>query len=104
MLEHGAVWITYNPDLPKVDVDKLAAKVSGYNYTLMTPYAGLKKPISLQSWGYQMFFDSADDPKIDTFLKDLRLNPNTIPNTARAVTTRSSSPADSYPGHPASLA
>jgi hypothetical protein len=59
-MEHGAVWITYRPDLPKADVDKLAAKVKGNDYMLMSPYPGLDKPISLQAWGYQLKLDKAD--------------------------------------------
>ena len=50
-LEHGAVWITYRPDLPKDQVEKLASKVRGNDFMLMSPYPGLDKPISLQAWG-----------------------------------------------------
>ncbi|SOD73293.1 uncharacterized protein DUF3105 [Jatrophihabitans sp. GAS493] len=103
-LEHGAIWVTYNPDLPAADVAKLAAKVSGNNYMLMTPYAGLKTPVSLQAWGYQMFFQSVDDPKIDVFIKDLRLNKNTTPEYGASCDNPQFIPSQSYPGHPASLA
>src|SRR5947207_6010005 len=73
-MEHGAVWITYRPDLPKADVDKLAAKVRGNDFMLMSPYPNLDKPISLQAWGYQLKLDKADDPRIDQFIKALRQN------------------------------
>ncbi|MFC9998033.1 DUF3105 domain-containing protein [Nocardia sp. NPDC127526] len=79
-LEHGAVWITYNPD--KVDaasIDTLKKKVDGQPYTLMSPYPGLDKPISLQAWGHQLKLDSATDSRVDQFIKDLRLNSNTYP-------------------------
>jgi hypothetical protein len=78
-LEHGAVWITYRPDLPADQVDVLKKKVEGVEYMLMSPYAGLKTPVSIQSWGYQLFADSATDPRIDQFIDDLRLNSVTTP-------------------------
>jgi hypothetical protein len=67
-LEHGAVWITYRPDLPKAQVDALAAKVQGKNFVLMSPYPGLDKPVSLQAWGFQLKLDSATDPRVDRFV------------------------------------
>lgn len=79
-LEHGAVWIAYNPDKVTGDALKtLEAKVNGKPYTMMSPYPGLDRPISLQSWGHQLKVDSADDVKIDEFITALRQNPNTYP-------------------------
>jgi hypothetical protein len=68
-LEHGAVWITYRPDLPAAQVATLKAKVEGNAYRLMSPYPGLKSAVSLQAWGRQIFVSSASDPKVDAFLK-----------------------------------
>jgi hypothetical protein len=73
-LEHGAVWITYNPSLPHKEVLELAAKVKGNDYMLMSPYPGLKSPISLQAWGFQLFVKSATDSRITQFIQDLRIN------------------------------
>jgi type II secretory pathway pseudopilin PulG len=73
-LEHGAVWITYNPSLSKDQVDKLASKVRGNDFMLMSPYPGLDKPISLQAWGFQLKLDDASDARIDQFIQDLRVN------------------------------
>ncbi|WP_344079263.1 DUF3105 domain-containing protein [Luedemannella helvata] len=73
-LEHGAVWITYRPDLPQDQVDKLAKKIDGVAFTMMSPYPNLDSPISLQSWGFQLKVDNADDPRIDKYIQALRLN------------------------------
>ncbi|GAA4674901.1 hypothetical protein Prum_030330 [Phytohabitans rumicis] len=73
-LEHGAVWITYQPNLPAAQVEELAAKVRGQEKMLMSPYEGLDKPISLQAWGYQLKVDNANDGRIDEFIKALRVN------------------------------
>jgi hypothetical protein len=65
-LEHGAVWVAYNPDtLSAEQVETLQDKVDGQSYTLMSPYPGLDSPISLQSWGHQLKLDSADDERIE---------------------------------------
>jgi len=73
-MEHGAVWVTYNPSLPKDQVEKLAKKVDGKSFMLMSPYPGLDKPISLQAWGYQLKVDNAGDGRIDDFIDALRQN------------------------------
>lgn len=79
-LEHGAVWIAYNPDLLSEDaIEKLADKVDGSPYTLMSPYPGLDQPISLQSWGHQLKLSDPDDIRIDQFIQALRRNPYTHP-------------------------
>jgi hypothetical protein len=79
MLEHGAIWITYKPDLPADQLDELKKKVDGVNFMALSPYPGLKTAVSLQSWGHQLFVDSASDPRVDRFIDDLRLNQKTTP-------------------------
>jgi hypothetical protein len=71
-LEHGAVWITYRPDLPKSGVDALAKYVRGVGYTLMSPYEGLDTAVSVQAWGVQLKVSSPTDKRIRTFLAAYR--------------------------------
>ena len=67
-LEHGAVWITYDPDaLSDDDVAKLAELVDGVSGRMLSPYVGLDSPISVQSWGHQLKVDNADDKRIKQF-------------------------------------
>jgi hypothetical protein len=74
-LEHGAVWITYNPDeVSDADVEKLAELVDGVSGRMLSPYAGLDAPISLQSWNHQLKVDSADDERIVQFADFLTRN------------------------------
>ncbi|MFZ4185637.1 DUF3105 domain-containing protein [Streptomyces sp. R02] len=68
-LEHGAVWVTYNGDAPKADVEALAAKVEKTPYTLMSPVDGQKDPIVLTAWGHQRTVTGAADPAVDAFLE-----------------------------------
>jgi hypothetical protein len=68
-LEHGAVWLTYDPEL--VDDDQVAAltsKIENRDYSLMSPYPGQGVAVSLQAWGVQYQTDAVDDPKIDEFI------------------------------------
>jgi hypothetical protein len=70
-LEHGAVWITYNPDtLSKDDLTKLTkdSKVDGNPYVLVSPYPGLKSKLSLQAWGEQVFLDKVTDKRVHRFI------------------------------------
>ncbi|MGQ5226648.1 DUF3105 domain-containing protein [Streptomyces sp. yara] len=68
-LEHGAVWVTYNGDAPKAEVEALAAKVRKTPYTLMSPVDGQKDPVVLTAWGHQRTVTGAADPAVDAFLE-----------------------------------
>jgi hypothetical protein len=81
-LEHGAVWITYKQGLPADQVEVLKKKIQGKEYTLMSPYAGLDKNVSVQVWGYQLKTDDVNDSRIDEFIKDTRLVATMEPNAA----------------------
>ncbi len=74
-LEHGAVWLTYDPEL--VDpphVAALAEKIEGRDYSLMSPYPGQGVPVSLQSWGNRYQTEDPADPNIDAYLDAYILN------------------------------
>lgn len=68
-LEHGSVWITYDPSLAADDVATLAGKASNEGYVLVSPYEGQDSPVILTAWGHQLKLDSADDQRVDAFLK-----------------------------------
>ncbi|SDG72029.1 DUF3105 domain-containing protein [Klenkia brasiliensis] len=73
-LEHGAVWITYDPDvLSQDDISTLADIVQGNSGLMLSPYAGLSSsdlgtPISLESWNHRLGVDSVDDPRIQQYV------------------------------------
>ena len=98
-MEHGAVWITYRPDLPKDQVDKLASKVRNQTFMLMSPYPGLDAPISLQAWGYQLKLDNASDKRIDQFIDALRINATQEPQAgcSGGITDATPTPLDMAP-------
>src|SRR5689334_21403677 len=68
-MEHGAVWLTYRPDLDAKDVSDLQALVRGHAYVLMSPYATQKKTVVLTAWGVQLVIDILPDTRIAKFIK-----------------------------------
>lgn len=68
-LEHGAVWLTYDPEaLSEDEIAALAEKIEGRDYSFMSPYPGQGSAVSLQAWGTQIQTDDPSDSKIDEFL------------------------------------
>jgi hypothetical protein len=101
MLEHGAIWITYNPKtISRADLTVLERDVNGVNYLALSPYEGLKTPISLQAWGYQLFVTSANDPRIDQFVNALKFPSSNTPEPGAGCVGSGFIASESYPGHP----
>lgn len=84
-LEHGAVWITYRPDLPQEQIDTLEEKAE-QTYVLVSPYPGLKAPVVASVWGRQIELESADDERLDAFIREYRRNPETTPEQGAICT------------------
>jgi hypothetical protein len=76
-LEHGAVWVTYDPSLPAADVETLREAVSVSDFTLLSPYAGVPSPVVASAWGEQLQLPSADDPRLAVFLRKYVNGPQT---------------------------
>jgi hypothetical protein len=102
MLEHGTVWITYNPKtLPASAVKTLQSNyVAGVDRMALSPYKGLKTPISLQAWGYQLFVHSPTDPRIQQFINALRHAKGVTPEPNATCSGDGFKASQSYPGHP----
>ena len=71
-LEHGAMWITYQPDLPTSQVALLRAAAANQPYALVSPYPYLPTPVVATVWGAQVKLDSASDPRLQTFIDDYK--------------------------------
>jgi hypothetical protein len=99
-LEHGAVWITYKPGLANDQLDALSKLVGGQQFMLMSPYPGLKSNVSLQSWGSQLFVDSATDPRVKRFVVALRQNKTSTPELGASCDNAAFKTSPSTPGKP----
>lgn len=54
----------------------------------------------MQSWGYQLFLDSAADPRLAQFISALRTNPKTTPEPGASCSNPTFKTNPSSPGHP----
>ena len=66
-LEHGAIWIAYDPDLGPGDRDEIAAFAALDDHYLASPYPGLRNPIVLSAWQRQLAVESLSDPAVAEF-------------------------------------
>ncbi|MFN8595347.1 MAG: DUF3105 domain-containing protein [Anaerolineae bacterium] len=76
-LEHGAVWITYRPDLPQASIDKLRSLARGHSHVIVSPYPDLTKPIFASAWGLQLPLDDANDARLPVFISRYEQGPQT---------------------------
>ena len=76
-LEHGAVWITYQPSLPKAQIDTLTKLATGQTYLDLSPYPGDSAPVVASAWGLQLKLQSASDPRLAEFIKKYKQGPQT---------------------------
>jgi Protein of unknown function (DUF3105) len=76
-LEHGAVWITYAPDLAPGQIATLAADAKGHDHVLVSPFPDQPSPVILTAWGLQLRVDSASDPRVEVFIAKYENGPQT---------------------------
>lgn len=76
-LEHGAVWITYQPNLPAAQLTTLKSQVKGKTFMDLSPYPGLPAPVVASAWGKQLQLQSASDPRLAKFISAYRQGPQT---------------------------
>ncbi len=72
-LEHGAVWITYRPDISAAGVLQLQQfATSNYQgaqrYLILSPYPGLSAPVVASAWGAQIRLNGPGDPRLAAFV------------------------------------
>ncbi len=66
-LEHGAVWITFAPDVAADELEALR-EFAQTPFVLVSPYPGLDSPVVASAWGVQLRLDSALDPRLAQFV------------------------------------
>ncbi len=75
-LEHGAVWITYQPDLLLDQISTLRDLAESQSFILVSPMEGLPAPVVASAWARQLRLDSADDERLSQFVRSFRLSPD----------------------------
>jgi hypothetical protein len=67
-LEHGAVWITYDPATTTDDEIAALVELAPDTYTIVSPYPGIGDAMAISAWGAQLRFTDVDDPAVLDFL------------------------------------
>jgi len=78
-LEHGAVWITYDPNLPQDQIDSLRNRAENSSKILVSPYPGMDAPVIASVWGKQIKLDGANDDRLGPFIEEYMNNPGNTP-------------------------
>jgi len=75
-LEHGAVWLTYRPDLPAAAVETLRSLARGHDHVLLSPYPIFRTPLWPQP-GVAAAVEDASDPRLSLFITRYENGPQT---------------------------
>ncbi|OOP60925.1 hypothetical protein BMF89_14905 [Arthrobacter sp. SRS-W-1-2016] len=71
-LEHGAVWVTYDPQtVSGAQLDTLRKEIPS-TYAILSPYSGLGTPVVASAWGVQLKAAGVDDPRVKDFITKYR--------------------------------
>ena len=75
-LEHGAVWITYDPaEISDGELTALREAIPS-TYIILSPFEGLDAPVIASAWGVQLKLDGVDDPRLSDFITKYRQSPD----------------------------
>ena len=64
-LEHGRIWISYQPSLPQSAIDQLKSIASAQKRVILTPRASNETDIALAAWTRLDMFNLAEDGTFD---------------------------------------
>jgi hypothetical protein len=67
-LEHGAVWITYKPEIKKEEIVKLTTMLSDKTKILLSPHSEQMSQIVATAWGRRLEVETASDPRLNKFI------------------------------------
>jgi hypothetical protein len=71
-LEHGAIWVAYDPAVDAVALDALRELVTEETKVVVTPVDGLDAPIVATAWARQLPLDAVNDPRLSEFVDAYR--------------------------------
>lgn len=71
-LEHGAVWVTYDPKAVSGAQLEVLRKDIPSTYAILSPFSGISSPVIASAWGVQLKVAGVDDPRIKDFIAKYR--------------------------------
>lgn len=95
-LEHGAVWITFRPDIDAAEIDQIRA-LAQQPETLASPWdeaedGKLPAPIVVSAWGAQVGVETITSPVVEEFITQYREAPTSpeagVPCSQGITTTK----------------
>lgn len=75
-LEHGAVWLSYQEDLPADQIATLE-KLGNQDYMLVSPVPDQESPVVATAWDHQLSLDTADERVLGAFMREYKQGPQT---------------------------
>jgi len=75
-LEHGAVWITYDPATTTDDEIAALIALAPTTYSIVSPYPGIGEAMAISAWGAQLRFTDVADPVVEEFLGEYWRSPD----------------------------
>ena len=67
-LEHGTVWVTYQPGLFPTEIQDMVAQLP--DDSVVSPYPDQDAPVVVTVWGAQLALDGPDDPRLALFVEE----------------------------------
>jgi hypothetical protein len=83
-LEHGAIWVTYDPSISDAELTKLK-ELLPTTYVVLSPKSDLPSPIVLSGWNSQLQVNNASDSRIADFFEEFWKS-NNVPEPGAACT------------------
>lgn len=77
-LARGAVWVTFDPDLPEADLAVLQALAPRHDFLLASPMPGLPSAVVASAWGLQLQLDDTSDERLEAFLDAYQQGPQAL--------------------------
>ena len=71
-MEHGVVWVTYDPDIAQTEIETLTDTVRGDNLVILSPYPDQSGSIVMTTWDRQLVLETAVDERFDEFMSQYR--------------------------------
>ena len=72
-MDHGVVWITHRPDLPRRQIEALRP-YGDQRYVIVSPYPGQDAPVIATSWRVQLELEGPGDPRLRQFVEGFRIS------------------------------
>jgi len=69
-LEHGAVWITYQPGIDAGQLDTLRGIAGDFRKVIVSPVAEQDSPVMATAWGYRLKLTDAGDSRLHQFVNE----------------------------------